>query len=369
MGYSYDDFTKAATGAGLLEKFSQEDLQIAQRAPEFGLSMLKLMQDSAAAATQEGKLLADEAAKQLRTSYGNYQPQISQTLGKLEGYGDFEYKDNDRYRQLLDTLTSPQGVTYDPEQDPVWSAYKKNYLREGDRAAREAITQASVATGGVPSSYAVTAAAQAGNYYADQLSKMIPTLAENDYARKLQALSLMEGDRAFDYQKHLDQFGMLGTKLNALQGQAATEYQKQLDAFEKALTQYQLLGYATPEIAAVLGIPETKRSSGYQGTVPTKDTDVGSAIPNIYTKEQWEAVRQYGGTVGNSYEEYIQIVSDNVAYQNQKQSLTRQGFDTSDMLSYGAWRTKKAAGDPNNIYGNTYNEYLNFYRSAVKEGF
>ena len=72
MPYSYDDFLSAATSSGLLGEFSQADLETAKKYPEFGLSILSLKRDYHDAATDEQKLLANEAANQLRSSYGNY---------------------------------------------------------------------------------------------------------------------------------------------------------------------------------------------------------------------------------------------------------------------------------------------------------
>ena len=70
--YTYDDFISAANQAGLLQEFSQADLDTAQRYPEFGMSILGLKQDIHKATTPEAKLLANEAANQLRSSYGGY---------------------------------------------------------------------------------------------------------------------------------------------------------------------------------------------------------------------------------------------------------------------------------------------------------
>ncbi len=74
---------------------------------------------------------------------------------------------------------------YDPDADPVWQALQKQYRREGDRATREAMGRAAAMTGGVPSSYAVTAASQAGDYYASQLSDRLPQVYEDAYQRYL----------------------------------------------------------------------------------------------------------------------------------------------------------------------------------------
>ena len=68
--FTYDGFLTAASNAGLLGEFSQADLDTARKYPEFGYSILGLKQDIHKATTPEAKLLANEAANQLRSSYG-----------------------------------------------------------------------------------------------------------------------------------------------------------------------------------------------------------------------------------------------------------------------------------------------------------
>lgn len=70
MAYTYDDFVTAANRAGVMDMFSQDDLGLVQKNPEFGLSMVKLQQDINSASTTEQKLLAQEAQNQLRKVYG-----------------------------------------------------------------------------------------------------------------------------------------------------------------------------------------------------------------------------------------------------------------------------------------------------------
>lgn len=72
MAYTYDDFKNAATSAGMMNRFSKHDLDTATRSPEYGLSLLGLFQDEAKADTAEKRLLATEAANQLRKNYGVY---------------------------------------------------------------------------------------------------------------------------------------------------------------------------------------------------------------------------------------------------------------------------------------------------------
>ena len=96
----------------------------------------------------------------------------------------------DPYRSTADSMlsqiTNRQPFSYDYENDPVWQAYKKQYTREGRRASEDTMAQAAAMTGGIPSSYAVTAGAQAGNYYASQLSDKLPELYQMAYNRYLQ---------------------------------------------------------------------------------------------------------------------------------------------------------------------------------------
>lgn len=241
MAYTYENFTTAAQNAGLLGGFSEDDLAIAKTNPEYGLSMLKLRQDAAGATTTEQKLLAQEAENQLRKSYGSFGSQTQ---------GSFRYGNETEYQKLLKEATNYQPFSYDPASDISYGAYRKAYLREAERARQDTIAKASAASGGVPSSYAVTAANQAGNYYTGQLNDKLPALEQNayqrylsDYNAKLSALDAMSTDRNFDYNAYLQ------------------EYERQQQEWNNALTLYQM-GQRTPEIMAILGLPEVPVYAG-----------------------------------------------------------------------------------------------------------
>ena len=460
MAYKYDDFVTAANSAGMMNKFSQQDLATAQKNPEYGLSMLSLMKDYDSSETEEQRLLAEEAANQLRKTYGTYgqaqslgggmavtaptlpggsnpnsgsfggmaqtaptlpggtnpnsgsingmsrtaptlpgvtkpdsqtgsisqsapvipgvakpdsrvgtlegttqtaptlpgvvnpdnqtgsasqsapvipgvtkpdsqvgtlegttqtaptlpgvvnpdsqtgtvegdtqtaptlpgvtdpgaqtqqqsgyngtyADEIAAALGLLGNYGEFSYGNEEAYQQLLQKILNPEAFSYDPETDQRFGSYKKTYLREGDRATANALAKASAATGGVPSSYAAMAAAQAGNYYAGKVADVIPQLYEdaynqyiNEQQQLLTGLGALQDDKNFAYQEYLDQYDMAQRNLDNLQEQDQTEYDRykdkwsmdrteEQDAYDKALAQYEMLGYATPEIAQILGI-------------------------------------------------------------------------------------------------------------------
>ena len=269
MAYTYDDFVKKANEAGMINQFSSYDLDLARQYPEFGLSMLGLKQSYAGAGSEQERMLINEQANQLRSSYGNYtggrdgslyisngrspgsyrsgyEDAMDRALADLNGYGGFDFQIErpayeSRYQQQMDVLlgeiTNRSPFEYNQDTDPVWSAYKKQYRREGQRAAADTMAQAAAMTGGVPSSYAATAAQQQGDYYAAQLSDMLPQLSENAYNRylneyqmKQQDLSAVQGMEQQDYQKYLDALGQWNADRNLAYNQWQDMYNMRLNA-------------------------------------------------------------------------------------------------------------------------------------------
>lgn len=304
MAYTYDDFTKAATSAGVLDSFDQNDLDYAKKYPEFGLSMVSLKRDLSNAKTDEQKLLASEAINQLRKNYGSYWTGDAGNRSYAASYGS---KINDTMKQI----DNYGNFTYDPSTDPLYSDYKKAYLREGERAAANALAQSSAATGGVPSSYAQTAAQQAANYYAGKVADAIPTLREqalNEWNNGLNVLrsnlSMYQGQDDSDYKRYLDM-------INA-------EYQKERDAvadaqqeLANALQIYQMTGKVTGPLkdllaAAVSSGGGSSGGGGYSGGGgTTKKTTTPASSVSTKTASQALAdtvaktVAATGGTVQN----------------------------------------------------------------------
>ena len=271
MAYKYDDFITAASSAGMLDRFTETDMETAKKSPEYGLSLLNIMRDGDNASTAEQKLLATEAANQLRKSFStagtgagvqsSYTDRIKELENSVADYSPFAYEGETAYQKALAAVQNPEKFDYDPSEDKTFSSYKKVYNREGERAAANALAQASAASGGRASSYAQTAAQQAANYYAGQLADMTLSLEQNAYQRylndqqaKMDQLSVLQAERDESQQQWQSGYDLLLSKLNALRTQEETEYQRKLDEFNRALQQYQLLGYATPEIAQILGL-------------------------------------------------------------------------------------------------------------------
>lgn len=296
--FTYDQFQKAAQNSGLMGEFSAADLSLAQRNPDAGMSLLKYKQDYHAATTDEARALANLGAEGIRSSYGNYtggnnggsfyidplspssfdggkaptyENQYAGDIADLweqqKNYGNYDYgvaapTYNNRYddtiQDLIGEILNREDFSYDPATDPLYQNYRKQYTREGQRATADTLGAAAAASGGIPSSYASTAAAQAGNYYAAQMTDKIPELYQlaynqylNDYNMQLSDLGVVQGaeqsdydkylnelqqyntDRAFDYNTWLDGYNMTKDQLQTAQGLEQLDYTKFLNELQQ----------------------------------------------------------------------------------------------------------------------------------------
>lgn len=341
MAYTYDDFVKAANQSGLMGQFSQDDLNLAQKYPEFGLSVLSLKKDYNNAATAEQRLLANQAANELRKSYGNYSGgadggsfrlesklnrRADDLLDQIGSFGSFSYDEAPAYenafaqqqKDLLDRILNREDFSWSKETDPQWSSYKKSYLREGDRATANALAQASAASGGRPSSYAVNAATQAGDYYATKLNDVIPTLYQQayeryldeynmklkdlnavnqqeqlDYAKYLDRLGQFNTDRGFAYQNYADDYDRLRSQLADVQGQDQIDYARHLDETSRQQTAQDSIRSQVDAILAAGGSPSANlvSESGYS-------SEYVKALEDAYRKQEAEKAAKKSGSGG-----------------------------------------------------------------------
>ena len=341
MAYTYDDFVKAANQSGLMGQFSQDDLNLAQKYPEFGLSVLSLKKDYNNAATAEQRLLANQAANELRKSYGNYSGgadggsfrlesklnrRSDDLLDQIGSFGSFSYDEAPAYenafaqqqKDLLDRILNREDFSWSKETDPQWSSYKKSYLREGDRATANALAQTSAASGGRPSSYAVNAATQAGDYYAAKLNDVIPTLYQQayeryldeynmklkdlnavnqqeqlDYAKYLDRLGQFNTDRGFAYQNYADDYDRLRSQLADVQGQDQIDYARYLDEASRQQTAQDSIRSQVDAILAAGGSPSANlvSESGYS-------SEYVKALEDAYRKQEAEKAAKKSGSGG-----------------------------------------------------------------------
>lgn len=326
MAYTYDDFIKSANASGRMSRFTDTDLEVTKTNPEYGLSMLQLMKDEDEATSDDAKLLASSAMEQLRKNYG------------------------------VENNSNLASFNYVKENDPNYQAFRKTYLREGERATGDALAKAAAATGGVPSSYAVTAAAQAGNYYASQLADKVPELQEmayqrhqNDTAKYLESVALkIEGQQLQDQQKvdnawkTYNATGYATPEIAAILGveegwAPSIKLEQDQQKIDNAWQLYSALGYATPEIAAILGVPEGMAPSVQQAQ-EQQQIDNAWKLYNALGYATPEIAAILGIPVGKPKEE---VFNDVTAFINK----TSQGV----MNALGNWRGEDQTGNNSNL--------------------
>lgn len=301
--YTTDQALQAAQQSGLYDKFSQADLNLAQTNPDAFMTILTAKQDYAAATTPEARALANQRAEAARSSYGNYhgggngagfyvdplspnsftygaaptytpneqyKAGVDNAYNAMLNYGTYSYggveptwtsRYDDKKQELLQNVLNTPEFSYDPSTDQLYSAYRKQYAREGQRATQDALASAAAASGGQVSSYAANAAAQAGNYYSAQMTDKIPELYQlaynkylNDYNMKLTNLDAVQGqensdytkfqgdlaqyntNRAFDYNAWLDYYNMLSNNVATGQSLSQQDYQQ----YQDQLNQYNI---------------------------------------------------------------------------------------------------------------------------------
>lgn len=271
MTYTYEDFKKRLASGNYA--LSDADIKLAERNPDAAMSILNYKDDYSKASTDEARALANMGAENIRRTQGGYtggvdgsnfylenptpssfdsgskpayeskwQDSINDAYGKLSDYGSFSYDReapvySDRYADqrddLLNAITNRPAFEYDYKSDPSYQSYAKQYAREGKRATEDTLAAASAQSGGIASSYALTAANQARNYYASQLSDKIPELYQNAYERYLKEyqqkqneLSALNTASQIDYDRYLNDLSQYNTDRNLAYQQYQHDYSR-----------------------------------------------------------------------------------------------------------------------------------------------
>lgn len=196
-----------------------------------------------------------------------YQEQIDRLTNSLLNRGEFTYDQpaptyENQYQQqigdLADSILNREEFSYNPETDPLYGQYQKAYTREGQRAAADAMGQYAAMTGGMPSTAAMAASQQAGNYYAAQMADKIPelyqlaysmyqdegdamranldmltALEQGDYNKYLNLLTQYNTDRDFAYGQYRDEILDTRNDLSALSALEQASYNQYLNALSQ----------------------------------------------------------------------------------------------------------------------------------------
>lgn len=137
----------------------------------------------------------------------NYQKRLSET--ENEKPGEFSSQYTDLKNRYLDEYLNREKFSYNPNTDALYRQYADAYERNGERAMRDTVAQASALTGGFGNSYAQTAGWQMYQSYMDALNDKIPELYAQRYGEyqdegnaMLNRYSLTQAEENADYEKY-----------------------------------------------------------------------------------------------------------------------------------------------------------------------
>lgn len=156
--------------------------------------------------------------------------------GNYQNRPVYENKYGDFVDKMWDRVMNGEEFSYDVESDPNYQVYKDMYTREGNRAMQDTLAQVAQNAGG-NNSYAVSAAAQANNYYMQQLADKVPELYNAAYNRYMNEENLKRQDleiarmlESDDYNRYLGDMGVFQTNVglanNMINSQLDREYQE-----------------------------------------------------------------------------------------------------------------------------------------------
>lgn len=169
-----------------------------------------------------------------------YQPQATPTrqeqVAGMTGGGGYTSPYANNLQSVIAGLQDSKWEGWDKDTDPSYQAYRKEYLREADRAMEDTLGAYAQNTGGIAGSQAIAAASQAADYYKAQLNDKIPQLYENAYSRYLNDVA--------------QQQGMAELLMNA-ESMNQSQYYNQINY---ALSKWSQMGYADQEVANILGV-------------------------------------------------------------------------------------------------------------------
>lgn len=309
---TYEDFQKSLLQNGLTEQnFSQSDLDLAKRYPEFGVSISNLKGRYNNAKTPEQKILANEQANKLRQSYGGYQGGTNGSDFVADDMLDYQTKN-----QLAKVVT-PDPFSYDYKNDDVYRSYINAARREGSDAMRDTLAKARYNGNGKDTSAGIYAANGAYNQYIRQGIDKIPELEQNAYARYLNqrqldqnALAALETERSYqdamrqqelaDAMKAADMFGYVpenyapalgidaGTPTyTAQQAALAAAEQKRQQNFANGMNFANTFGYVPDAYADALGVEAetpTKRQREIENVTVNTGNPITSNTMYVFVK-------------------------------------------------------------------------------------
>lgn len=302
---------------------------------------------------------------------------------------------------LLNAILNREPFSYDHTTDPTYLAYEDKYKRLGDRAREDTLGDVAGLTGGLPSSWAVSAASQAQNDYNQQLSDVIPTLYDAAYNRYLNEDSLKRSDLGlimdvdnmkygrerdkvadnkweqefglskdqFDWNKYTwgEEFDLSKDKFDW--SKDVDSFNMDIAASDQLMSKWKTMGVADEEVAKGLGVPVGSTTESYYFN--KADQELAKAK---WDKESAEA-DQADYSAQKSRELLVNralSIINNAAYNPEKKHEDAAEIILAEAGGYGIgmedyFAICKEAGIPDDVANTVYSQYVSEYLESENE--
>lgn len=167
-------------------------------------------------------------------------------LQELQKPGEYQSRYDAQINGILQTIAGAKEFNYQAAEDPMYRMYRDTYLRMGQRAAEDAMANASALTGGYGSSYGQMVANQANQNYIAELNNQVPTLMQMAYQRhqdqiadNYNQLGAFQSAENMDYGKWRDLMGDYQTDRQYLSDRYDTEYSKDYNEYRDLVSDYE----------------------------------------------------------------------------------------------------------------------------------
>lgn len=253
-------------------KIGNADMALGRNNPGALETILQERQNWANATTQEEKTAAHNRAENIRKAYGSYsgggdgmKGQYSPTYVKPNKAAENSNVDalfnkfNEAYKNpaptwtpryeaeiqgILSDISNRKGFSYNMNEDKMYQQYRDQYIREGQRAMKDAAAQTAALTGGYGSTYGAIAAQQGYDNYLAGLNDRVPQLEQMAYGRytdeladKYNQLGAYQTEENRLYGQYMDALGQYNTDRNFAFGsmQAAMSQNNYENEFDRNL--------------------------------------------------------------------------------------------------------------------------------------
>lgn len=250
---------------------------------------------------------------------------------------------DDKYKAAVDAAL---GMNYtDWTQGADYAALADRYANQGQRAVQDVLGQLAARTGGVASSYAVTAAQQQYNDYMAQLEEVARQMYENQRGEKLDAVGMLQSLTESDYDRYRDELSRYNTDRNFAYDTYADDrnfqYGREMDQLSVDRTREQDAADRVQAFFAAGGkaadLPaELKAAAGYSDAElnAMQSYYEANGITNLggLTEQDAQAIRDYYGTSLYA-DQYDALLKDFEAYGITNEWLKENGIVRAPGLS------------------------------------